>query len=689
MVEPERLLGAYEAARRDLLARRTATGHWEGELSSSALSTATAISALAIVRRHWRAGSHNSSDEEEQISQLIFRGLAWLADAQNADGGWGDTDKSLSNIATTMLVRAAFQLTCVPAEHADLVERADAYIAAQGGIAGLRRRYGKDKTFAVPILTNYALAGLVSWREVSPLPFELACLPQSWFRFLQLPVVSYAIPALVAIGQARYFHRKPRNPLARAMRAASVDKSLRVLEQMQPASGGFLEATPLTSFVVMSLASIGQDRHPVTRRGLEFLIASVRPDGSWPIDTNLATWVTTLSVNALAAADAIPSSRFQVPDSKLADGNGATAGEDDSELAAVSERCIDWLLNCQVREVHPYTGAAPGGWGWSDLSGSVPDADDTPGALLALAALRPTIRDQQLVVRIDAAAAMGIGWLLDLQNSDGGWPTFCRGWAKLPFDRSGADLTAHVLRAFKAWQEIEASAPHSALRVPPSDQSQFNRGTIAPRSPRSERLQRAIERGFAFLDRVQQRDGSWIPLWFGNQHQPLEENPIYGTARVLLAYRDFGRMNEVAARRGRDWLATAQNTDGGWGGSPAGGSNGALGKSSVEETALALEAVLADDGCHGLQVVSERGLKWLVAAVESGRHGESSPIGFYFAKLWYYETLYPLIFTAAALGRAVADRRSRAPLLKMAAACEIAPAACARPTEDSCHPTLR
>ena len=26
------------------------------------------------------------------------------------------------------------------------------------------------------------------------------------------------------------------------------------------------------------------------------------PDGSWPIDTNLSTWVTTLSVNALATA---------------------------------------------------------------------------------------------------------------------------------------------------------------------------------------------------------------------------------------------------------------------------------------------------------------------------------------------------------------------------------------------------
>ena len=52
--------------------------------------------------------------------------------------------------------------------------------------------------------------------------------------------------------------------------------------------------------------------------------------------------------------------------------------------------------------------------------------------------------------RIEAAVDRGVKWLLDLQNRDGGWPTFCRGWGKLPFDRSGADLTAHALRAIEA-----------------------------------------------------------------------------------------------------------------------------------------------------------------------------------------------------------------------------------------------
>jgi squalene-hopene/tetraprenyl-beta-curcumene cyclase len=73
----------------------------------------------------------------------------------------------------------------------------------------------------------------------------------------------------------------------------------------------------------------------------------------------------------------------------------------------------------------------------------------------------------------------------------------------------------------------------------------------------------------------------------------------------------------------------------------------------VEETALAVEVL------HGLAngEAVQKGVAWLVDAVETGRFRDPSPIGFYFAKLWYFEKLYPLIFTVAALGR-VANRPS-------------------------------
>ena len=75
---------------------------------------------------------------------------------------------------------------------------------------------------------------------------------------------------------------------------------------------------------------------------------------------------------------------------------------------------------------------------------------------------------------------------------------------------------------------------------------------------------------------------------------------------------------------------------------------------------MAVEALLPDENGPDAQAAAERGIGWLVEAAESGRHRESSPIGFYFAKLWYYEKLYPLIFTVSALGQALRRRRAGA-----------------------------
>ncbi len=571
-----RLEGAYQTALAALLAERTPEGYWVGELSTSALSTAVASSALALVQAKTTAFG--------TVDPLIGGGMAWLAAHQNADGGWGDTVKSFSNISTTMLCRAAFRITNSADKYAACLERAENWLRERHGqtpealAEAVRARYGKDRTFSVPILMTSALAGLVRWTEVPPLPFELACFPQSLYRFLQIPVVSYALPALIAIGQA-VFHHRPPNPVMRMVRRLAIGKSLRVLQAIQPSNGGFLEAAPLTSFVAMGLASSGNAEHPVVKKCVEFLAASVRPDGSWPIDTNLSTWVTTLSVNALAAA-----------------------GELD-QLDRHDELCR-FLLMQQYRERHPFTGAAPGAWAWTPLPGGVPDADDTPGAILALCHF-PTLVNYGYSYDI----CRGAEWLGNLQNRDGGIPTFCRGWGKLPFDRSGSDLTAHTLRA---WQAIGWTA-------------------------------KATHRALGYLGREQRPDGSWLPLWFGCQHAPDDENPTYGTARVLAAYRDLDRMNEEPARRGVLWLLSAQNADGGWGGA-------ANTPSSVEETALAVE-VLLGAGPEAEAAVN-KGLHWLVEQVEADGLTNPTPIGFYFAKLWYFEKLYPIIFTVAALGRA-------------------------------------
>jgi squalene-hopene/tetraprenyl-beta-curcumene cyclase len=608
-VDPTRIADCYRFARERLLAERNERGHWEGELSTSALSTATAVMALEMVRRD-RATRTISSDDLD-FESLIANGLCWLAEHQNEDGGWGDTVKSFSNISTTMLARAVFHATGNDETYAIVVDPAAKYIERIGGVPAVVKRYGKDHTFSIPILTHCALAGLVDWQQVPFLPFELACLPPKFYKTVRLPVVSYALPALIGIGQVGYHHRKPWNPITRVLRKLAIKPSLRTLERIQPPNGGFLEATPLTSFVTMSLAGMGRSDHTVAQKGISFIANSVRKDGSWPIDTNLATWVTTLSVNALG--DDLPV----------------------NDRPAIS----DWLHAQQYKEVHPYTNADPGGWSWTDLPGGVPDADDTPGAILALLSLAsgrrkladnanahgvtehdddirgltPPARQQ-----VETAVRNGVAWLLGVQNGNGGFPTFCRGWGTLPFDRSSPDITAHCLRAI-----------HESLPL------------LDPNS--TSLIRRAITRGFRFLNDAQRPDGSWLPLWFGNQHGPDDENPLYGTTRVLAAYRDCDRLEIPEAQRGLDWLIANQNEDGGWG-----GSRGIA--SSNEETALAVEILLSTkpETDAGL-----RGLEWLMARIEADTFTETTPIGFYFAKLWYFERLYPLSFMVGAMRQAV------------------------------------
>jgi len=586
-----------ENLRQNLLDARTAEGVWEGRLSSSALATAVAAFALHTTDR-------------QTYREPIAGALRWLADHQQADGGWGDAEKlDPSNLSSTVLCYAAIR-AIAPEMFGEVLGKAEKWIAERTGsmeparlAAAVYDAYGQDRTFAVPVLTMCALAGLLGddgWRYVKPLPFELAVLPRGFFRRLRLTVVSYALPALIAIGQVKHYFDPSRRRVVRAVRGAAVKKTLRLLEAIQPVNGGYLEAAPLTGFVTMSLAAMRLASHAVVRRGVRFLLDTVRSDGSWAIDTNLSTWCTNLALHTLLSErrDLLP----------------------EAERRTLSQ----WYVKHQFRTVHPYTGAAPGGWGWNDLPGAVPDADDTAGALVALHRLGI------LDAPVGEAARAGLRWLMDLQNSDGGIPTFCRGWGRLEFDRSCPDITAHAVLAWGLWR------PRVDKRL-------------------ARRLGKATEKALAYLSASQQADGSWRPLWFGNPFSTDHGNPVYGTARVLLglAGADVHGAGEMADRA-IHYLAASQNSDGGWGAVRGAGS-------TCEETVVAIEA-LASWIMRGGKVSEntvKAGLKWIAEHAGDGKSLTAAPVGLYFAKLWYAEKLYPPVFMLAAVQSAFLGSKTR------------------------------
>ncbi len=569
-----------------LLQKRNPSGCWTGRLSSSALGVAVAIAAL-----HFYDAKANESE--------ISSGLNWLQLNVNADGGFGDSPESVSNVSTSLLCFAAIRACAIVTQYEFLVEKLGYYLSSQHIDVSSERLiptildfYKTDRTFSVPILTMCALCevpGREAFDSIPQLPFELSLLPRSFYSMLNLSVVSYAIPALIGVGIAIFKFKKRKNPLMRMIREVSIKKSLKLLRKIQPESGGYLEAIPLTAFVCLCLIESGYRDLEVVNDGIKFLKQTQREDGSWPIDVDLSTWMTTLAVKSLR--------------------NNLDTVLNENEKKQITAH----LLSIQNKEIHPFNGTLPGGWGWTSFPGSVPDGDDTPGAILALLAL-----NQENPEVVKEAVLNGCQWLLQLQNNDGGFPTFSRGWGKLPFDQSCSDLTGHGLLALaKTVHFFGDSIPSGLL----------------------SRLRKSFVKALTYLEKHQDKSGFWLPLWFGNQNTADHTNPVYGTARVTAYLNEIlktgmGKEYQVIVKfmieKGCRYLCSVQNPDGSWGG--AKGISG-----SIEETALAVTALTK----NGFQEECTLGLNWLAEKTKS-EVLVASPIGLYFASLWYSEEMYPL-----------------------------------------------
>lgn len=256
---------------------------------TSVRSTAAAVSALVMAEQYGDSSLAAAQAEmldvayRGDLSELMLAGMRGLADCQNADGGWGQSPGMPSDLTSSLLALSAFRLTCVPARCADLEPRLEHYVRSQGGAAALKRTVA-DRSLLLGVLTNAAAAGVVGWRQTPVVRFERAAAP-TWARsMLSSPQFDSTNPVMLAGGLARFRQWRPKNPVLRWLRGASVDSCLQLVAAQQSDNGCFRANVLSTSFVVIALASAGKASHSIVRRAVACLLTNVSADADWRCD---------------------------------------------------------------------------------------------------------------------------------------------------------------------------------------------------------------------------------------------------------------------------------------------------------------------------------------------------------------------------------------------------------------------
>ena len=251
------------------------------------------------------------------------------------------------------------------------------------------------------------------------------------------------------------------------------------------------------------------------------------------------------------------------------------------------QRAADWLVKKEVRirgdwaVNNPHPEAS--GWAFEYNNVYYPDTDDTVMVLMALRLIEPKDRHS-----LDQLFRRALHWELSFQCRDGGWAAFDK------------DVTM-------SWLEDMPFADHNAILDPTC--SDLTARTLELLGYIGfDRRKDCVRRAIQYLIDTQEDDGSWYGRWGVNY--------IYGTWQVLRGLRAIGEdMTQDWILRGRDWLESCQNSDGGWGETCATYENPAtkgIGDSTASQTAWALMGICA---CGDLDRSSvQRGLRYLLSS---------------------------------------------------------------------------
>jgi squalene-hopene/tetraprenyl-beta-curcumene cyclase len=617
------LQSAIERARRCLLDKQQPDGHWVGELQGDTILESEYILLMAFLGR-----------ENEDVCR---KAANYLLQQQLPEGGWSNYPEGPADLSVSVKAYFALKLTGHEA-NAPYMRRAREVILDLGGAADCNS------------FTKFYLAflGQFPYANCASVPPEMALLPRwsyinlyamsSWTRTIVVPLSIFSACKPVRQlpenkGIAELFLEPPFRPMWPArpagrllswgnlflgldwlykkvepwlgpIRRVALKRAAAWMREHLAESDGLGAIFPPMIYTVISLRCLGVvDDAPEMKWALKQLEdLMIEEDDTLRLQPCFSpVWDTALTLNALADAN-LPNNHPAV------------------------QRAARWLLAKEVRQKGDWSftnpQVQPGGWFFEYHNDFYPDTDDTGMVLMALAktgqANTPAGR---------AAAERGLRWLLDMQNSDGGWAAFDRDinrevLTRVPFadhnamlDPSCPDITARVLEALGHYG---FTIEHPQLRL-------------------------ALD----FLRKTQDERGCWVGRWGVNY--------LYGTWQVLCGLQCIGfEMQDAIVRRAVGWLRKVQQSNGGWGETCGSYDDPALagqGTPTASQSAWALLALIAA-GEEDSEAVRS-GIDYLLNTQgDDGNWREDLFTGTGFPKVFYLKYhLYRLYFPLMALAR--------------------------------------
>lgn len=615
---------AVRRAQENLLRLQKPDGHWEGELFVDAT-----LCCDYILYMHW-CGKVDATLQEKCA--------AHIRRTQLSDGGWNIFVGGPSEINASIKAYFALKLSG-DSPNAEWMREARANVLRLGGIPQMNT-YGR---------LYLALLGQFPWQYVPTIPPEIFLFPNwfffnlyemsAWSRTIIAPLTilnhykpTRTLPAAMQLHELypaglentdlslkkesrfwawrnfflrcdkllKLYNKFPLHPLRRhALKAAESWMT----ERMGEGSEGLSAIFPAMLNGMMALRTLGYaEDHPLVQKAdRDFAGLFVDEPDAFRIQPCLSpVWDTAITTIALAESG-LPSSD------------------------AALQKSAAWLEAREVRFKGDWSvrmpWIEPSGWAFEHQNKYYPDTDDTMMVLMALRHVPAAPGGER-----DAQFQRALKWLLAFQCEDGGWAAFDK------------NITA-------SWLEHVPFADHNAILDPTcSDLTArllellgyigYNRQSVV------------VRRAVSLMRRTQESDGSWYGRWGVNY--------IYGTWQALRGLAAIGEnMDQEWLRRGRDWLESCQNDDGGWGETCESYNFPALkgrGASTASQTAWALMGLCACGDSNRDSI--KRGIAWLLQQQnEDGSWTEDYTTGTGFPCVFYlrydmYRQHFPLLALA-------------------------------------------